>query len=134
MKMPATTVEARKRGAEAAAERTKSGRMYSPPVDIVEFPDELLLTADIPGAKPQDVDIHFDKGELTISARVSPREPQDGVYVVQEYGIGDYHRAFQIGEAIDHARIHAEISNGVLKLHLPKSEKAKPRKIAVTAG
>ena len=54
-------------------------------------------------------------------------------YLLREYGVGDFYRAFQVSEVIDPSRIQAEYSGGVLTLHLPKSEAAKPRKIAVQA-
>src|SRR3990172_1838745 len=130
-----TTVAVEKRTSGVTGpERTKTGGVYSPAVDIVEMPEELLLLADVPGAKPQDMDIQFEQGELTISARVEPRQPEDTLFLVREYGVGDYYRVFRIGEAIDSEGIHAEVSDGVLKLHLPKSEAAKPRKIAVKTG
>ena len=54
-------------------------------------------------------------------------------FLVREYGVGDFHRAFQIGEGIDAAKIEAEVNNGVLTLRLPKSEAAKARTIEVKA-
>ena len=77
-----------------------------------------------------NVDIQFENRELTIRGKVCPR--YDNVKLLySEYGIGDFHRTFKIGEAIDIAEISAEMSDGVLMLHLPKSEKLKPRRIAV---
>ena len=54
-------------------------------------------------------------------------------YFLREYGVGDYYRSFQISEAIDAGKISAEYADGVLTLHLPKTEAVKPRKIAVSA-
>jgi len=132
--MATATMEKRRGGEVAAPERMKGGRIYSPAVDIVEKEDELLLFADVPGARPQGIDVNFENGELTISARVEPRQPQDNQYLLREYGVGDYYRVFRIGDTIDSTRIHAEVKNGVLIVHLPKSEDAKPRKIAVKAS
>jgi HSP20 family protein len=101
-------------------------------VDILETVDELTLVADVPGAKPEDIDIQYERGELAIRVKVDPRQPEsDTGVLLREYGVGDYYRVFEIGEAIDKSRIHAEVHNGVLTLHLPKVEEAKPRKIAV---
>jgi len=129
----ATQVE-KKQGDVISPERMKAGRMYTPRVDIVETSEELLLIADVPGARAENVDINFEQGELTISAGVQPRQAENVQYLLREYGIGDYYRVFRIGEAIDSGKISAEVTNGVLKVHLPKAESAKPRKIAVKAG
>jgi len=116
------------------AEPTRRGQVYLPSVDILEDRDELLLIADVPGANSEHIDIRFENGELTIHARVEPRvaaEPDRDIW--REYGVGDFHRSFQLGESIDNAKIHAEVKDGVLTVHLPKTEAIKPRKIAVAA-
>jgi len=112
-------------------ERTRAGRTYVPVVDILEKPDELMLLAEVPGARAEDIDINYERGQLTISATVKPRHPDDAVYLVREYGIGDFARSFQIGEGIDSEKIAAEVRDGVLTLHLPKAAAARSRKIAV---
>ena len=119
---------------EQGTERTRSGQVYRPPVDIAETKDELLIVADLPGAKSDSIDIDFKDGLLTIQAPVPNRYPQDGRALMQEYGVGDFHRTFRIGEQIDSGRIHAEYADGVLTVHLPHSEAAKPRKIEIRAG
>lgn len=116
-------------------ERTRSGRAFVPTVDIIEKPDELLLLADVPGATADAIDIHYEKGELSIHATVTPRQDEEKTtYLLNEYGVGDFFRAFQIGEGIDQSKIEAEVKNGVLTLHLPKTQAIKPRKIAVKGG
>lgn len=132
--MTTACVEKRSETQPTNVERTKPGQVFSPAVDIIELPEELLLLADVPGATAGDVDIRFEQGELTISAKVARRQTENTRFHIREYGVGDYHRVFRIGEAIATERIHAEIRDGVLHLHLPKSEDAKPRKIAVKAG
>lgn len=119
-----------KTAAETTAEQTRSGTFYRPNVDILERGEELLVVADVPGAAGEDVDIRFEEGNLTIHARVKSR-PGPAEYLLQEYGVGDYWRTFQISEAIDASKITAEFANGVLTLHLPKSEALKPRKIEI---
>jgi HSP20 family molecular chaperone IbpA len=116
------------------AELTRKRPVYLPSVDIFEDRDELLLIADVPGATSEHIDIQFENGELTIHARVEPRqaaEPDRDIW--REYGVSDFHRTFRLGESIDNAKIHAEVKDGVLTVHLPKTEATKPRKIAVTA-
>ena len=116
------------------AERTQNDRHYRPNVDIRESSEELTVHADVPGVKADDVDISFEDGTLTIHGKVNKRTPEDANYALNEYGVGDFHRTFQVGEKIDADKISAECADGVLTLHLPKAEAAKPRKIAVQTG
>lgn len=116
-----------------AAEQTRSGHFFRPNVDIVELRDELLVLADMPGLASDLIDISFEDGTLTIHGRVPPRQQANQRFVAQEYGIGDFYRTFRVSEEIDASRISAEYGDGVLTLHLPKSEASKPRRIAVQA-
>ncbi len=113
------------------AERTRSGRCYRPNVDILERADELTVLADMPGVKGEDISIDFENGTLTIHGRVQERQSANQDYLLREYGIGDFYRSFEIGESIDANGITAEYRDGVLTLHLPKVEAAKPRRITV---
>jgi len=115
-------------------ERTRDRWSYMPNVDIIEMEDELLVVADMPGVKADDIDVRYEHDLLTIHGRVEPRQDESTTnYVLCEYGVGDYYRSFQIGEGIDPDKIHAELRNGVLDLHLPKTQAYKPRKILVKA-
>lgn len=118
----------------AAAERTRSGCCFRPSVDILEQNDELLVLADMPGAKNDAIDVKFEDGVLEIFAAVPPRECDGPTCLLQEYGVGDYYRTFHVSEAIDAGKITAQFADGVLTLRLPKAESAKPRKIAVAAS
>jgi HSP20 family protein len=114
------------------AERTRAGRTFVPAVDIVERDNELLLLADMPGVKADDLDIRYERGELAIHGKVQPRRDTEQTgFMLREYGVGDFYRAFQVGETIDAEKIAAEIKDGVLTLHLPKTRQAVPRKITV---
>jgi HSP20 family molecular chaperone IbpA len=110
----------------APVERTLGGITYSPRFDIWENDDEMILYGDLPGVMPRDLDVRFENPVLTIHGKVSPRH-DDITFLHGEYGIGDFHRTFTIGEAM----ISAEFKNGVLTVHLPKNEKVKPREIEV---
>lgn len=114
--------------APAAPEQIREGPHYHPDVDIVERPDALLVRADLPGAERKAVDVRLENGVLTLAARVKDRGRE---FVFQEYGVGDYYRAFAVGEGVDAERISAEYADGVLTLTLPKSEAARPRRIEV---
>lgn len=115
----------------AQAERTRSGRAYRPNVDIIENKEELLVVADMPGVSSDSIDVKFENGSLEIHGRVPNRQSPDTRYLLREYGVGDFYRSFQVSEAVDASRITAEFADGVLTLHLPKTEAVKPRKIAI---
>jgi len=116
-----------------AVERTRDNPAYTPRFDILENEDELVLYGDLPGVDPKDLDIRFENRELTVFGKVAPRLSQcRGLYT--EYGVGDFHRTFAVGEMIDSDKISAELANGVLTVHLPKAEAVKPRRINVKSG
>ncbi|MHC5211323.1 MAG: Hsp20/alpha crystallin family protein [Planctomycetota bacterium] len=115
----------------AAAAPTRAARAYRPNVDILERENELLVLADMPGTKADAIDIRYENGLLTIHGKVEPRTTEGRRSLLQEYGVGDFHRTFRLGEEIDAAGIHAGYVHGVLTVHLPKVEAAKPRKIEV---
>jgi HSP20 family molecular chaperone IbpA len=122
------TKEAEQQG---EAERTRSGVVYRPGVDILETKDELLLRADVPGAKRNAIDIRFEDGQLTVHAPVEDRYGDVRSFFSVEYGVGDFYRTFRVSEQIDASKISAEYADGVLTVHLPKTEAVKPRKIEV---
>lgn len=115
-------------------EPTRSGRLYRPNVDIVETPDELIVRADMPGTRGEDIDVHLENGVLTLYAKVADRYQDARPFLAYEYGVGDFYRTFEVTEAIDGNRISAAYKDGVLTLHLPKTEAVKPRKIAVRSA
>jgi HSP20 family protein len=108
----------------------RGGVYYTPRVDIYETPEELVLLVDLPGVKPPEVELHFEKGELILHGKVYPR-PQPPVFLAAEYGVGDFYRSFSIFTEVNPEKIVAEYKFGVLTIHLPKSEKVKPKKIFV---
>lgn len=101
----------------------------APPVDVFENADEILLHADMPGVETKDLEVSFDRGQLTITAR---REGNgDGNALRSEYRAADYYRRFAVPPGVDAAKIRAELKHGVLQLHLPKSDALKPRQIPI---
>jgi HSP20 family molecular chaperone IbpA len=130
-----TSLDTRKQEtALAEGERTRASRAYLPRTDIYETGEEILLTADIPGADESRVDITLEKNILTINAQVDSGWFENRHLVYQEYGLGDFQRSFALSGEIDREKIEAVVRNGVLTLHLPKSPAARSRKIAVKAG
>jgi HSP20 family molecular chaperone IbpA len=113
-------------------EPTREGLQFVPDVDIAEDENGIVLYADLPGVRIEDLDIDVRDGVLTLSASVeSPMEHHRLRY--KEYEIGGFTRRFNLSERIDPAKISAELNNGVLRLSLPKAEEHKPRKIEIKA-
>jgi HSP20 family protein len=125
------TTETAVKNEPETVERTRGGPVYRPNVDILEAPNELTLVADMPGVNNESIDIDFEDGLLTVQGKVGQRHENEGHLLLREYGLGDFFRTFRVSERIDVAGIHAECKDGVLTVHLPKVEAAKPRKIAV---
>jgi HSP20 family protein len=104
----------------------------APAVDVYENTDELLLLVDVPGATNDGIDVQLDKGQLTIQAKRS--EDAAGSLLTREHRPCDYLRVFSVPQGIDPSKIDAQLSSGVLRLRLPKSESVKPRRIEVKQG
>lgn len=117
---------------EQPIQQMKPGKRSTPPVDIYENRDEIMLVADMPGTRREDLDVRFANDTLTVSATrlISPQ----GTPLVQELAATELLRSFLVPKGIDTANINAELKNGVMRVHLPKSEALKPRQITVNAG
>lgn len=112
-------------------ERTRSRRSFVPRADIYETENEIIVLADIPGANEKTVDITLEKNVLSITAYVEPATPSGFNIAYAEYEEGDYQRSFRLSNEIDRDKIEAIVSEGVLRLRLPKSQGAGTKKIEV---
>lgn len=117
---------------ETLAERKRQIPTVAPMVDILENENEILLFADMPGVDKKDISINIDNGRLAISG-VREVKPV-GAVTWEEFADVEYRRTFSVPQTIDVAGVNAELKEGVLLLHLPKSESAKPRQIEINAG
>jgi len=102
-----------------------------PPVNILEDTSGITLTADLPGVPKNNLQLHIDAHTLTISGEVELKSPEGLQSTYAEVGLPRYRRVFTLSKELDGEKVTAEFNNGVLKLHIPKAEHAKPRKIAV---
>jgi HSP20 family molecular chaperone IbpA len=116
------------------AEQTRPGVVFTPDVDIFENERQITLLADMPGVAADDIRIDLNDNQLSISGEVKPFESGNESDVLVEFEIGRYTRQFTLSEVIDQSRIEARHEDGVLRLILPKAEKAIPRQITVNAG
>jgi HSP20 family protein len=123
------------RGKQAVErEQTRPGAVFRPDVDIVEQRDEFLVTADLPGVDDKTVEVRLENGVLSIEARTAVELEPAWTPIYAEYRSGGYHREFMLSEEIDAGGIKASMRDGVLEVHLPKSQAARPRTIPVHAG
>ncbi len=116
------------------AEQTRPGSVYTPEVDIFESENELTLLADMPGVTSDNLTIDLRDDILTLTGEAESDDEKSEEPLVVEYGVGKYYRQFTLSEVIDQEKITANLKDGVLRLVLPKVEKATPRKITVNAG
>jgi HSP20 family protein len=105
----------------------------APDVNILETNNEFVLEAEMPGVKKEGLEITLEGNVLTIVGhRSDPAPPGELVY--RESRLADYRRVFELDPSVDGDKINAKVEQGVLALTLPKVERVKPRKIAVTSA
>ncbi|OUE09603.1 Hsp20/alpha crystallin family protein [Clavibacter michiganensis] len=103
------------------------------PIDLHREGDTYVLAADLPGIDPGSVDIDVDGQLLTIRAERTLAGDPGVRWLARERVAGTFLRQLTLGQGIDTERISAHYANGVLSVTIPVSERAKPRKIAVTS-
>ncbi|MFK7820765.1 MAG: Hsp20/alpha crystallin family protein [Planctomycetaceae bacterium] len=108
--------------------------LFKPPIDIRESDEGLVLEADLPGVSLETLELQVENNKLTLFGKVSPRVPDDARPIHREYYVGDFLRSFILSDNVDHERITARLTNGVLRVELPRSEQTEPRKIQVSGG
>jgi HSP20 family molecular chaperone IbpA len=132
--MSAQELSVREKQEVQREEPTRPGRTYLPDVDICETVDALWLWADMPGVREDRLTINLDQGVLSIEGTVAVKEYENLTPVYSEYNVGNYLRRFTLSDAIDPNGIKARIKDGVLELEMHKTERAKPRRIAVSTS
>lgn len=105
--------------------------MRTPPIDIFETEEGLVLRADLPGVPSDGVELQVQDNRLTLFGRVERTETENSALLHQEYHDGDFLRSFILSDDVDHDRISARLSDGVLEVTLPRLPKTQPRKISV---
>ena len=106
-----------------------------PPLNAYQDEDGLTVTAEVPGVRSEDLSVEAEGAVLRISGtRAAPEGVADEQYHRRERSHGDFRRELRLPGGLDTTKIEAKVSDGVLTVHLPKAEEAKPRKIEVKAG
>lgn len=115
---------------------TRDGNNWTPAVDISETERELRVELELPGLKPEDVEITAENGILTIRGekRSERKEDEQSRYHVVERTYGAFMRTFQLPQGIDEEQIGAEFDSGVLSLRIPKAALPQPRRIQINPG
>ena len=109
-----------------------AARPWTPPVDIMETENELILKADVPEIELKDIDIQMENGTLTLKGERKFEQENDGKgYHRIERSYGAFARSFSLPDTVDPEKVRADYKNGVLTVTLPKKEVAKPRSIKV---
>lgn len=117
---------------EAGRESASQVQAASPAVDIYENQEEILLHVDLPGVEKEKISVNIDNGTLELSGL--RKLATTGAVSWEEFGNVEYRRSFSVPQTIDTGKIVAEFKDGVLRLHLPKSEAAKPKQIEIKAA
>ncbi len=119
-------------GASAVAQRKMEDICtYRPATDIIEDVEEFRVMLDLPGARPEDIDVRFENRQLKVVAAAKTDADDKRNYLFREFMVGNYERDFNVTDKIDAEKISAETRDGQLVLHLPKSGSTQPRKISV---
>jgi HSP20 family protein len=106
---------------------------WAPAIDVLENDGDLVIRAEIPGAKPNDVDVTVQSGVLTISGRRQEEsEEERGGYLVRERRYGSFRRSLQLPEDVDESKINARFENGVLEVRIQGAAAARePKRVQI---
>jgi len=113
-------------------ELTNQLPLTMPAIDVFENDSEILLHADMPGVVKDDISVNIDNGKMTLTG--IRRLHTTGVANWREFKDTEFRRVFSVPQSIDIDKVHAELKEGVLRLHLPKSDATKPRQIEIITG
>ena len=112
---------------------TEAGRAWYPAVDILESKDAYVLRAELPGMNKEDFNLELKEGTLTLTGERKFTKPAEGVqYRKVERVNGKFVRSFTLPETVKHDGIQATYKDGILEIHIPKAEEAKPRQIQIS--
>lgn len=115
-------------------EATRNRPVYTPAADIYETEDALVLLVEMPGVRPDQVEVGLDKRVLTIAGHAAPRRHEGYSLAVGEFRAGDFERVFTLSDMIDEGGIEAAMKDGVLRLTLPKAKAEPAKTIKVKVG
>ena len=115
---------------------TRDGNAWTPAVDIKESNNDLRVDLELPGLRPEDVEITAENGVLTIRGekRSERKEGEENRYHLVERSYGSFMRSFTLPKGIDENQIQADFENGILSIHIPKAALPQPKRIQIGAS
>ncbi len=105
--------------------------VFTPPIDIFETAEGLVLQADLPGVAPDSLELQIQDNKLSLYGRVTSTLPAESRLIHQEYQVGHFLRSFILSDEVDHEHISAKLNQGVLEVVLPRLPKPEPRRIRI---
>lgn len=109
-------------------------REYTIPMDVIAEDDGFKLTAYLPGVKAEDLNIQVVNESVTIQGEFKPSADDKASFILQELPTGKFYRTIHLPEQLDSSKAEASFKDGVLKLHVPKAEHARPKTVKVVAA
>ena len=103
----------------------------TPPIDIFDTEAGLVLRADLPGVTADQLELQVEDNRLTLLGKVAPAAPPEARLIHQEYRVADFLRSFILSDDVDHERITAKLTDGVLEVTLPRAVTTQPRRIQI---
>lgn len=119
---------------EELKQEAKALPRVSPATDILEREDGFHVFMDIPGVRREDLKIDINENELVVSGRALQGGSDKETFLEVQFGPGEYVRSVSLSDLVDRERIKAVLKDGVLAIHLPRMEKASPRRIPVQSA
>ncbi|MCU0309885.1 MAG: Hsp20/alpha crystallin family protein [Acidimicrobiales bacterium] len=104
---------------------------FSAPMDAYRLGDVITVEFDLPGVDPDSIDLQIEQGELRVAAHRRRTAPEGAAYLVRERSEAQVTRRLMLGDTLDVEHVDAEYHDGVLRLRIPLSESAKPRRVEV---
>jgi HSP20 family protein len=123
--------EAKLPAEQGAGERTHDRPMFLPRVDIYETETGLVVAADLPGVKPDGLEVTLEKRVLSIYGRVDEEVPEGYSLVYREYEVGDFERQFTLSGDFDINGIEANLKDGMLRLAIPRAPEPEAKRIQI---
>lgn len=114
-------------------EGERAGKSWAPVVDILESESDLIVRAELPGVKREDVDVEVTGESLTVRGERKFDEASKDKFLRVERAYGTFERSFSIGVPVQPDKVKATFRDGVLEVVVPKAEEVKPKKIEIKA-
>jgi HSP20 family protein len=110
--------------------------LHTPSADVMETADDIRVSLEMPGLRPEDVEVSLENNVLTVSGekRADREQQREHRWHLSERRYGRFVRTFVLPKEVDQDRIQATFEHGVLEVSIPKSEKAKPRRVQIQSG